>query len=376
MTAKQDTVKKNGKLNFVLGCGGTGGHIYPALAIAQQLQSSGHHLTFIGNRGGMEETLIPQAGHQFVGIRMRKLYRKLSLANLLLPFFLVSSTIVCLRVLRRTKADAVICTGGFVSGPVGIAAALRKIPLYFHECNSYPGLTTRHLAKHARIVFTGFSGTAKHLPQARVREIGIPLLQKQEQPQTVMAGDLHLESSKPILLVTGGSQGSLAINNAVASALPGLLELGWQLIWQTGQTGHAEFSRRFPDSAGVHIFAFSPQLKEYYKLARVAVTRAGAMTITELMENHLPALLIPLPTAAENHQHYNALEQQNKGLALLLEQNGLTGETLLEAVTKLNAEHDKYLNNLRNLPRNTAAGDIAREILNDLCKEQQNAGKD
>lgn len=169
-------------MTFVLGCGGTGGHIYPAIAIAQQLQKLGHKAVFIGNCGGMEETVIAGEGYSFYGIHVQKLYRKFSLANLRFPFLLVSSTFSCLRLLRKIRPEAVISTGGFVSGPVGIAAVLLRIPLYFNECNSYPGITTKHLARYTRIIFTGFDNTAKYLPKAKVRKIGIPLPQRDEQP--------------------------------------------------------------------------------------------------------------------------------------------------------------------------------------------------
>ncbi len=372
---ERQSVSGNSFHRFVLGCGGTGGHIFPALAIAQQLQKLGHQTVFIGNRGGMEEKLVDGEGHTFHGIRVQKLYRNLSLDNLLFPYFLVSSTLACFKLLRQTKPSAVICTGGFVSGPVGIAAVLRRIPLYFHESNSYPGITTKYLARFTRIIFTGFAGTAQHLRQANVREIGIPLPQKEQLLPEVGLSDIGLEESRPTLLITGGSQGSQAINSAVASALPRLQERGWQIIWQTGQAGYDEYSARFGDLSGVHIFAFSPQLKSLYKLAGVAVTRAGAMTIAELIENRLPAVLIPLPTAAENHQHYNALDLQHRGMAILLKQSELNGETLVQKVTQVWADHAGHVNKLGQLPHNTAAEDIAREILHDLDKEHKHAGK-
>ncbi|MBP7205529.1 MAG: undecaprenyldiphospho-muramoylpentapeptide beta-N-acetylglucosaminyltransferase, partial [Candidatus Cloacimonetes bacterium] len=142
-----------------------------------------------------------------------------------------------------------------------------------------------------------------------------------------------------------------------------------------GQAGYDEYSAKFGDLSGVHIFAFSPQLKSLYKLAGVAVTRAGAMTIAELIENRLPAVLIPLPTAAENHQHYNALDLQHRGMAILLKQSELNGETLVQKVTQVWADHAGHVNKLGQLPHNTAAEDIAREILHDLDKEHKHAGK-
>lgn len=362
-------------MRFFFGAGGTGGHIYPAIAVAKRLRNEGHEIVFIGNRGGMEENLVPSEGFQIRLIRVQKLHRGFKLSNLLLPFMLLGSTLSCLRMMRSFKPNAVFCTGGFVSGPVGIAAAILKIPLYFHESNSFPGITTRHLAKKTRIIFTGFASASKYLPKEKTRFIGIPLLQKKEESRTVSAEELGLESGKKTLLITGGSQGSQAINSSVAAALPQLLKDGWQLIWQTGKTGFKEYSRQFKEAKGVHIFDFSPKLKDFYRLAQLAVTRAGAITIAELTENRLPAILVPLPTAAENHQHHNALDQQSRGVALLLPQKDLDSISLTKAVQRVYSEREIYLQNLSKLPPNTAAQDTADAIIADLNKENTHAGK-
>ncbi len=362
-------------MRFFFGAGGTGGHISPAIAVAQRLRGEGHEIVFIGNRGGMEESLVPREGFPIRLIRVQKLHRSFKLSNLLLPFMLLGSTLSCLRMMRSFKPDAVFCTGGFVSGPVGIAAAMLKIPLYFHESNSFPGITTRHLTKRIRIIFTGFASASKYLPAAKTRHIGIPLQLKKDESPAASAGELGLEAEVKTLLITGGSQGSQAINSSVAAALPRLLEDGWQLIWQTGKTGFEQYSRQFQGLRGVHIFDFSPKLKDFYRLAQLAVTRAGALTIAELTQNHLPAILVPLPSAAENHQHHNALDQQARGVALLLPQKDLNAVTLVKAVQRVYSERESYLQNLQKLPPNTAAQDTADAIIADLNKEKTHAGK-
>ncbi|MGC9362397.1 MAG: UDP-N-acetylglucosamine--N-acetylmuramyl-(pentapeptide) pyrophosphoryl-undecaprenol N-acetylglucosamine transferase, partial [Candidatus Syntrophosphaera sp.] len=162
------------KRRILIGCGGTGGHIYPGIALGQELRKLGCEVLFVGNRDGMEAKLIPAEDFPFRGIKVQKLYRKLSLSNLLFPFLLGSATLCSRRIIRDFKPDGVICTGGFVSGPVSLSAITLKKPLFFHESNSYPGMTTRHLARYTRTTFTSFSGARKHLPKARVRELGIP----------------------------------------------------------------------------------------------------------------------------------------------------------------------------------------------------------
>jgi UDP-N-acetylglucosamine--N-acetylmuramyl-(pentapeptide) pyrophosphoryl-undecaprenol N-acetylglucosamine transferase len=356
-------------LRFVLGCGGTGGHIFPAIAIAQELVRQGHSVLFIGNRGGMEEKLVQREGFPFSVIYVQKLYRKLSLANLLFPFLLISSSLASGRIIRKFKPHAVICTGGFVSGPVGIAAACLRKPLYFHESNSYPGITTRYLSRYTRITFAGFAKTADYLKNTRVEVVGTPLPTRKPLDSATTLESLGLESGKSILLVTGGSQGSQVINAAVAQALPELLRQGLQVIWQTGKTGYAQYSAAFKSLSGVYIFDFSPQLAAFYNLATLAVTRAGAMTLTELEENRLPAVLIPLPTATENHQYHNALAQQEKGVALLLEQRSLSTDNLIQAVGRVLSGLDAYQARLQALPPNTAVQSLVKAMLEDLPKE-------
>lgn len=363
------------QLRFVVGCGGTGGHIIPGIALAQELSRLGHAVLFIGNHKGLEETIVKAAGFDFQGINVQKLYRKISLSNLLFPFKLISSTLKARNILRGYKPNGVICTGGFVSGPVALAALMNKVPLYFHESNSFPGLTTRYLARYTRLTFVSFVGAAKRLKKVRTLQLGIPIPARIDGASEFQLADIGLDPGKPVILVTGGSQGSVAINNAVDASLQAILDKGFQLIWQTGRKSFAQYSARHANKKGLYIFDFSSQLTSFYRVAQLAITRAGAMTVAELEENRLPALMIPLPTAADNHQYYNALEQQKRGLALILQQKELNSARLLAAIQNMLQNLASYQAKLRELPPNTASHDIIQALLANLKQEYPHAGK-
>ena len=360
-------------MKFIFGCGGTGGHIYPALALAHEFALKGHESVFIGNYDSMEERLVKREGYPFLPIQVMKLSRKLHLSLLAFPFYLGGSIVKCVSYLKAHRPDGVICTGGYVSGPIAIAAVLLKIPLYFHESNSFPGITTRYLAKRTTITFVCWDFAFKYLKGAPVKMSQIPLMPRKEAQMEPEEKLEHFDRSEPIILITGGSQGSLKINEAIDKALDGMLAKGWQLIWQTGKTGYQTYSSKHQDKAGVHIFAFSPSLPLFYNMADLAISRSGAMTLAEQMDNHIPAILIPLPSSAENHQFYNAKEQEDKGIAICLEQKDLNPHVLISAVEKILLNKDQYRQNLIALPANTARKDICQEILDSL--EVTHAGK-
>lgn len=353
-------------MRFAFGCGGTGGHIFPALAIAEELRQQGHDVTFIGNRDGMEARLIPAERYTFHPINAQKFNREFNLRLLMLPFRSIWSVTTALRHLRKQRIDAVICTGGFVSGPVALAAILLKLPLYFHESNSFPGITTRLLTRYTRITFVSYTASRKFMNNAKLRDAGVPLMCRTLNPPDFDITSWGLSGTKPLLLVTGGSQGSLAINNAVDKAIPDLLDMGYEVVWQCGKLGYATISEKYANIPGVYVFDFSPHLTSLYRHAAIAITRAGALTLAELEVNHLPAILIPLPTAAENHQHFNAMEQQKKGVAILLPQKELDTTSLLNAIDTVSANMANYQAALASLPANTAAADISNAIISNM----------
>ncbi|HHV36368.1 MAG TPA: undecaprenyldiphospho-muramoylpentapeptide beta-N-acetylglucosaminyltransferase [Candidatus Cloacimonetes bacterium] len=347
-------------MRFAFGAGGTGGHVVPALALAKELQKHGHDCIFIGNKDGIEDRLSKNEGYPFHTIRVRKLYRKLSLSNLAFPYFLAESVIHCKKILREEKIDAVIGTGGFVSGPVIIAAILCKIPCFLHESNSYPGLVTRKIASKLRRLYISFEDTRTFIKKADMKNLGIPI-QEKALAKDFSLSELGLEDDRKTLLITGGSQGSLAINEALAGALDELLEEGWQILWQTGRNSYSEFSERFKGKEGLYMFDFTMQMNEMMSRADLAITRAGAITTAELERAKLPAIMIPLPTAAANHQYYNALAQEKKQAAILLPQSELTPNFLLAQIRSADLLALKHA--LDKLPENNAAENITQDIL-------------
>ncbi|MBP7309706.1 MAG: undecaprenyldiphospho-muramoylpentapeptide beta-N-acetylglucosaminyltransferase [Candidatus Cloacimonetes bacterium] len=346
---------------FIFGGGGTGGHVVPALALADDLRSRGHSCSFIGNADSVEARLCASNNYPISHIKVQKLYRSFSIENLLFPWYLCHSIIKCRQILKEAKPHAVICTGGFVAGPVAIAASLLHIPLFFHESNSYPGLVTRYMAKRITRIFISFEATNSYLPRKDLILHGIPIKTKDQSPYSLDA--LGLKDTIPTILVSGGSQGSLAINKVIDAALPDILKAGYQLIWQTGKTSYQSFAAKHQATRGVHLFAFSPDLPRMLAKATLAVTRAGAMTIAELEEYKVPSILIPLPTAAENHQFLNAREQQDKGIAILLPQNALNPNSLMNAIKLITADQQKYRDKLALIPPNNATKNIVDSIL-------------
>ncbi|MDZ4122205.1 MAG: glycosyltransferase, partial [Candidatus Cloacimonadaceae bacterium] len=196
-------------MRIIFGAGGSGGHIVPAIAIAQKMRQDGALVRFIGNKGSMEERLCKEAGFELLYINVQKLYRKITFAHFKFPFLLVYSVIKAMQYTRDFSASAVFCTGGFVSGPVAIAAVLLKKPLFFHESNSYPGLTTRLLSRYTEKVFTAFESTANYLSKGKTLTVGIPVKRDIFQKTTFSPESFGFQPQTPKLLIVGGSQGSV-----------------------------------------------------------------------------------------------------------------------------------------------------------------------
>ncbi|HOH46711.1 MAG TPA: UDP-N-acetylglucosamine--N-acetylmuramyl-(pentapeptide) pyrophosphoryl-undecaprenol N-acetylglucosamine transferase [Candidatus Cloacimonadota bacterium] len=350
-------------MNFIIAGGGSGGHISPALAIADQLMLKGHTISYIGNTNSMEEKLVKAEGLEFLPINVQKLYRKITLAHLRFPGMLIRSIRTCMKYLEQTRATAVICTGGYISGPIAIAAILKKVDLYFWDGNSYPGLTTRYLAKRMKVVFTAFDAASQYLKGANCRNLWIPLRKKPVIKEAIKLDLPGISGENPLLLITGGSQGSMAINEAVAGSLERLLAAGFEILWQAGKIGFSKYKAQYGSTPGLYLFEFTTQMSEMMQAANLAVSRAGALSIAELQEYHVPTILVPLPTAAENHQYFNAKEQQKRGLAMLLEQSKLNSSSLYKAILALWDHRENFMKQFSTIAANTSAEDIADYIL-------------
>ncbi len=358
-------------VKVLIAAGGTGGHIIPAIALAKAFIERDVQVLMIGNRDGMEESLYKRHLLDYALIDVQKIYRRMTLAHFRFPWKLMKSLAISMRTISRFKPDAVIGTGSFVTGPPALAAILMKKPLFLQEQNSYPGLTTRHLVPYARRVFLGNLGAMAHLPQEKCFFSGNPVLPLDECDAVQIPRDLNLREGTLKMFVNGGSQGSQRINQTVASAAQDLLNSGIDIIWQTGDREYDELKKRFDGVLGMHLFGFTDAMRYYYGQADFVLGRAGAITLAELETMKLPSILVPLPTAAHNHQYYNALELKDRGVSLLVRQKGLNVDSLLQAVRQIASNLGDMRARFGDSPHPRAANLIAEVILQ-VLKDEEN----
>jgi len=352
---------------ILIAAGGSGGHIIPALAVAAKLIEKGCDIHYLGNYNSMEEKLIHQEGIPFSAIDVQKLYRRLTTAHFKFPIKLIRSIKDSREVIREFQPDAFLGTGGFVSGPVGYASHLEKIPIFLQEQNSYPGLTTRILARWADKIFLGNRKAADHLNNSNISFTGNPLrtdVLKISDKLDLAALGLKPNTTK--LLILGGSQGSVVINKVILEIVDILLKKGIELIWQVGKYHYNEIHQQLKNKKGVYYFDFSNEIGKIYNSVDLAIARAGAISIAELETKKIPCLYIPLPSAAENHQYYNALEQVEKGTARLIEQKHFSRSILLETMKIMLKEKEIMRSKFSESLHLKAAENIAGEILSSI----------
>ncbi len=349
---------------ILIAAGGTGGHIIPALSIAKELKQFDNELLFVGNRNSIEEKLVKAAGYDFRSISIQKLYRRFTPLHIKFPFKLVKSTFDSMKIIRDFRPDIFLGTGGFVSGPVGYAAKLKNKPIFIQEQNSYPGKTSRILASSAKKIFIGTASAQRYFPADKVLYTGNPInssLYEDDDKLDLQAYSLRKNSFK--LFVIGGSQGSYFLNKSLIPIIDDLLKENFEIIWQTGNYSYDEISRSIGNRKGIHYFAFDPTPGKYYNSADIALSRCGAITLAELETKMIPSLLVPLPSAAGNHQFYNGMEQVANKRARMLEQKDLTPEKLKSELLRLKNDQKDMKQNFGESVHLHAALTIAR-ILN------------
>lgn len=317
-------------LRIVFAGGGTGGHLYPGIAVARRFESlyPGVRVSFLGLRGGIEERLLPREGFPLYTVTARALKGQ-SLGVQLRAFGALGiGTLQAVRLLRRLRPHLVIGTGGYVMGPAVLAATLLRCPRVLMEQNLLPGITVRALARFADVIFTSFPESERYLPRARVEYTGTPVRQ-----DICAVGSAAPEQHGKALhvLIFGGSQGAHRINQAVVEALPLLHKYRQQIriVHQTGAADFAAVQQAYQHSdVPAEIQPFLYDMAERYRWAHVAVCRAGASTLAELTVCGLPAILIPYPFAADDHQRLNAQALQEHGAAYVIPDAELTAERL------------------------------------------------
>jgi UDP-N-acetylglucosamine--N-acetylmuramyl-(pentapeptide) pyrophosphoryl-undecaprenol N-acetylglucosamine transferase len=321
--------------------GGTGGHFFPAVAIADRLTEmlsdhAGSHIVFVGTKRGIEYRLKDTLAYPLHVVNIRGIQRSLRPANLLVPFLIVSSLINARSLLKRLRPDIVVGTGGYVSWPVVTAANSQGITTVIQEQNSFPGITTRRLASKATRVYLGFAEAKQFLPQ------DIPcLLTGNPVRRAISGGDREaarkhfgLDPNKITILVLGGSQGATQVNDAIMRGLlDGSLSDKYQLLWQTGKRDYTDVVSATGEKSRNHtLFPFENNMALVYAAADIAIARAGAITLAELEACLVPAVLVPYPQAARDHQRKNASAHAAKGYARVIDPGDL-GHTNILALT-------------------------------------------
>lgn len=320
------------KATLLFAGGGTGGHLYPAIAIADRIRELVGNRTpvdihFVGTRRGIEYRIRESLGYPLHIINVRGLVRSFTLKNLLVPFVLIGAFIKAWQLVGRLSPDVVIGTGGYVALPVVRIAALRNIPTVIQEQNSFPGITTRKLAPRATHVFLGFSGAGSLITtRGGVTVSGNPVRRTiSDGSRDEAMREFGLDPNRKTILILGGSQGSRPVNHAMLRHLnrhP--VPESYQLLWQTGRLDYEDVQRSLGEKGAGHaVIPFSDRMHLVYAAADIAIARAGALTIAELEQCALPSILIPYPHAAGDHQRKNAEEYAATGGAVVIAQSDL-----------------------------------------------------
>ena len=357
-------------LKVVISGGGTGGHIFPAIAIADALKRRfpKADILFIGAKGRMEMERVPKAGYPIEGLWISGFTKDLSALSL--PFKLVSSLTKACRILKRFQPDVVIGVGGFASGPTLKAANWLGIPTVIQEQNSYPGKTNRNVGKKAKAICVAYDHLDQWFPAEKIHFTGNPLRANITLNGTreEAAAFFHLDPNKPVALLVGGSQGALGINKGISAQLAAFKDNDLQLIWQTGKT-YITQAQEEVKALGlenqVKPTVFIERMDLAYGLADMVISRAGAMSISELALVQKPVIFVPLPTAAEDHQTKNAQQLVDAEAAIMV-RNADTEKDLIPTLFRLKDDHElqaKMSANIGKFARPNAADDIVDQII-------------
>ncbi|MBA3705066.1 MAG: undecaprenyldiphospho-muramoylpentapeptide beta-N-acetylglucosaminyltransferase, partial [Bacteroidetes bacterium] len=352
--------------------GGTGGHIFPAIAIANALRAlePSIEILFVGAEGKMEMEKVPAAGYNIEGLWISGLQRKFTLSNLLFPFKVISSLLRARKILRNFKPNAAIGTGGFASGPMLRVAANKGIVTLIQEQNSYPGITNKILSKKVNKICVAYSGMEKYFPKEKILLTGNPVRQdilsfegKRERGLEAFG----LRSDKKIILVIGGSLGARTINESIINCLETFAQNNIQLVWQTGK-GFYETAKQATakyENKGIKAFDFIQKMDHAYAVADMVISRAGASSVSELCLVKKPCILIPSPNVAEDHQTKNAMALVTYNAAVLIKDADARQILCKKALALINDPEQCYKlsENIARLAFHDSANVIANEIL-------------
>lgn len=360
------------EIGIIISGGGTGGHIFPAIAIADALVQAepSVRILFVGSEGRMEMEKVPAAGYKIEGLWISGIQRSFTIKNLLIPLKIVYSSLKARSIIRQFRPDAAVGVGGYASGPTISAAAAMGIPTILQEQNSYPGITNKMLAPKAKKICVAYSGMEKYFPARKIILTGNPVRKdianhKGQRDEAIKF--FGLDPAKPVVLAVGGSLGARTINISIHNGIKELANTNIQLIWQTGKHYNAQTEEAVITYAnqGIIQTAFISRMDLAYAAADVVISRAGAIAISELCLTEKPSILVPSPNVAEDHQTKNAMALVSQQAAVLVKdaeaQQSLVRETILLINDKERMQQLSH--NIARLAQHESAQRIAGIIL-------------
>jgi UDP-N-acetylglucosamine--N-acetylmuramyl-(pentapeptide) pyrophosphoryl-undecaprenol N-acetylglucosamine transferase len=359
-------------MKVIISGGGTGGHIYPAIAIANALKQKDQdvEILFIGAKNRMEMEKVPAAGYKIVGLWISGLQRKLTMNNLFFPLKVIKSFFDAKRIINKFKPDVVVGVGGYASGPTLRAATFSRIPTLIQEQNSYPGITNKILASKVKKICVAYEGMEKFFPKNKIILTGNPVRQNIAESKITKSeatAFFKLAENKKTVLVIGGSLGARTINESIEILVEKLAEANVQLIWQTGNAYFPTANKatyKF-EKKGIISFNFINDMDYAYTAADIIISRAGAIAISELCIVGKPVILIPSPNVAEDHQTKNAMALVNQNAAVLVK-DVVAKMTLETSLFQLLADEDlqqQLSENIKKMAYLNAAAKIADEVI-------------
>ena len=356
---------------LIISGGGTGGHIFPAVAIANEFRSRypSAEILFVGAKGKMEMTRVPDAGYKIIGLWISGLQRRLTLSNLLFPIKLIVSYFRARQIVNTFKPHVVIGTGGYASGPIMIAATRKNTPTVIQEQNSFAGLANKQVADKASKVCVAYEGMEKYFPAHKIVVTGNPVrkdILDIESKREKALSHFGFSANSKTLLIIGGSLGARTINESVINGMEKLVAAQIQVLWQTGKGYFDAYKTRLAnyDLKRIRVQDFVREMDLAYAVADVVISRAGALSVSEICVAKKPVILVPSPNVAEDHQTKNAKALSDKDAAILISDSN-AHETLLDTALNLIFDEDKSAklrSNIAALARPNATSDIVNEI--------------
>ncbi|CAN5403922.1 undecaprenyldiphospho-muramoylpentapeptide beta-N-acetylglucosaminyltransferase [soil metagenome] len=363
---------------MIISGGGTGGHIFPAVAIANELKRVNveNEILFVGAEGRMEMEKVPAAGYNIVGLKIAGIQRKFDFKNFILPFKVLGSVIKSRNIIREFNPQAVVGVGGYASGPLLYAATMMRIPSLIQEQNSFAGVTNKILSKRVQKVCVAYDRMGIYFPADKIVLTGNPVRQDViniEGKKTEAIKYFNIDPFKKTILVIGGSLGARSINEAIKTGLGKLVEQHIQLVWQTGKhffSNAKEVAGEF-EANGIRVHDFISRMDLAYSCADVVVSRAGASSVSELELVAKPCILVPSPNVAEDHQTKNAMALVTKNAAILV-RDSEAGGMLIDAAISLVKDTEKQMSlsqNISKLALRNSAEKIVEEIYKMITKK-------